>query len=70
MYTIKGRIYSSCWMILYAFLPAADFLQNEHFRKNYFRNTIGVSNGVCPDQANILSGMVWIQTVCSKELNW
>ena len=33
--------------------------------QNSFRNTIRVSNSLDPDLADILSGLIWIQTVCN-----
>ena len=36
------------------------------FSKNYFRSTIRVSNSLDPDQTNILSGLIWVQTVCKS----
>ena len=30
-------------------LSSANFFQNYHFQKNYFRNATGVSNGLDPD---------------------
>ena len=36
------------------------------FLKNYFRNTIRVSNRLDPDQAGYLWGLIWIQTVCKS----
>ena len=36
---------------LHAFLLSADFFSKSTFLKNSFRNTIRVSNGVDPDQA-------------------
>ena len=42
------------------------------FQKNYFRNTIRVANGLDPDwdrcSANILSVMIWIQTVSNFQV--
>ena len=34
------------------------------FLKNSFRNTIRVSNNLAPDQAQHLSVLIWVQTVC------
>ena len=46
------------------FLLSADFFQNQVF----FKIISGISSGyqtVCiPDQAKVLLGLIWIQTVC------
>ena len=42
------------------FLSTAYFFQNQLFKKNYFRNTICVSNRLDPDQ------LIWVQTVCKS----
>ena len=36
------------------------------FSKNSFKNTIRVSNNLDPDQADILSGLIWVQIVCKS----
>ena len=50
--------------IIHAFLSSANFFKINFFSKNSFRNTIRVSNILDPGQARILSGLIWIQTVC------
>ena len=40
------------------------FFLNSTFLKNYFRNTIRVSNSLDPDQANKIPGLIWVQMVC------
>ena len=37
-----------------------------NFLKNYFKNTILVSNRLDPDQADILLGLIRVQTVCKS----
>ena len=49
----SGFAYSE---ILHAFFSSADFFQNQLFLKNSFRNTMGVSNSLDPDQARHLVG--------------
>ena len=46
-------------------LVSADFFQNYLFQK-FFQNTVSVSNGLNPDQdqSDILSVLIWVQTVC------
>ena len=34
------------------------------FSKISFRNTIRVANSLDPDQAQHLSGLIWVRTVC------
>ena len=52
------------------FLSSADFFPKSTVSKNSFRNTIRVSNSLDLDQArhfvrpDILSGLIWVQTVC------
>ena len=41
---------------MHAFLLSADFFQNQLFSKNYFRDTIRVSNSLDPDQAKHFVG--------------
>ena len=41
----------------------ACFLSAEFFLSS-FRNTIRVSNSLDPEQAQQMSGLVWVQTVC------
>ena len=45
------RVNSTCWVILHTILSSADFFSQSTFPKNSFRNTIGVSNSLDPDQA-------------------
>ena len=53
------------WVILHAFLSSAVvFFFKIFFTNNYFMNTIKVSNSLYPDQANILLGLIWVQTLC------
>ena len=56
----------ACWVIFHAFVSSADFFQNKFFWKILLRNTIRVSNSLDPDQAYILSGLIWVQTVCKS----
>ena len=43
-------------IILHAFLSSAEFFKINLFLKNYFRNTIRVSNSLDPDQARHIVG--------------
>ena len=49
-------------------MSSTDFFQNRLFSKNSFRNTIRVSNSLDSDQADILSGLIWVQIVCEGYL--
>ena len=44
------------WVILHAFLSSADFFSKSTFMKNYFTNTIRVSNSLDPDVARRFVG--------------
>ena len=48
----KSSVKSAFWvMSWHALLSSANFFQNKLFKKEIFRNTIGVSNRLDPDQA-------------------
>ena len=50
------------------FLPSADFFSSSTFTKNSFRKTctISVPNSCDPDQADVMSGLIWFQAVCKR----
>ena len=58
--TLKSVDYN---YILFFILSSADFFSKLTFSKKSFRNIIRVSNSLDPDQAPILSGLTWVQTV-------
>ena len=43
---------------------SSEFFFETNFSKNYFRITIRVSNSFDPIRPDILSGLIWTQTVC------
>ena len=56
MLDVKHHIYFFVpWEIFHAFLLSADFFQNQLFRKKF----LGIPS-------DILSGLIWIQTVCKS----
>ena len=58
-----GALLFACWVILHAFLSPVDFFFLKFtFSKTIIRNTIRVSNSLDPDQAQRLSGQIWVQT--------
>ena len=54
------------WVILQIFLLSTDFFIKINISKNSLRNTIRVSNILDPDQADILLGLIWVQTFCNS----
>ena len=64
LYLISYRFNSlNAGYCLMVFLPFADFSKLT-FSKTSFRYTIRVSNGLDQDQTDILSVLIWVQTVC------
>ena len=53
-----------CWVNMHAFLSSADFFKINFFKINFFKNTIRVSNSLDSDQADVILGLIWVQTVC------
>ena len=53
---------------LACFMSSADFLKFILFQKNYFRNTIRVSNSLDPDQARHIVGP-FLNTNCLQRLS-
>ena len=49
---------------LHAFLSSADFFHNQFFPKNSFGNIPSECQTVEPDRPNMLSGLIWVHTVC------
>ena len=49
------------WLSAFFFLF---FFQNQLFSKYSFRNTIRASNSLDLDQVDILSGLIWVLTIC------
>ena len=50
---------------MFFFLSSADFFFSKSiFLKDSFRNTIIVSNSLIQIRPDILSGLIWVQTVC------
>ena len=49
------------------FLLSSDF-SKLLFEKKSFSNTMKVSNCLNPDQDDILSVLIWVQTFCNEEL--
>ena len=70
--TAVGRIHSKYQYIINSLPPVKFFMlfcrllifSKSSFSKNSFRNTIRVSNSLVPDQTDVLSGLIWVQTVC------
>ena len=56
----KCCINSAYWVILHAFLSSADFFQNQRFLKILS----GIPSECQTIWINILSGVIWVQTVC------
>ena len=52
-------IHLARWVIFYDFLSSVDFFQNHLFRKFFQCQTLWIQ--IRPD---ILSGLIWVQTVC------
>ena len=53
------------WVILHASYRLLLFFRNHIFSKNYFMNTIGMSNSLDPGQArHIVGPLIWAKTVC------
>ena len=48
------------------FFVGSWFFSKSTFSKNSFRNTIWVSNRLDPDPADVLSGLIWVETVCKS----
>ena len=48
------------------FLSSADFIKNQLFRKNSFRNTTRVSNNLDPDQARHFVGLDLVPNCCKS----
>ena len=51
-------------LILHDYLSSVDFFSKSTFPKNSFRNIIRVSNRWIQIRSNILTDLVWFQTVC------
>ena len=58
----------ACCVILYAFYRLLIFLKI-NFSPKEIMSTIGVSSRLDPDQADILSGLIWVQTDCKFYLS-
>ena len=52
------------WVILHALLSAADFFQNQLFRKIISEIPSECQTAWIQIRPNALSGLIWIQTVC------
>ena len=56
--------HSEFWVIFHALLSSAEFFFKINFFKKSFRNVIGGSTSLDPDQVNVLSSLVLVQTIC------
>ena len=52
------------WVILHVFLSSADFFSKLTFSKTSLGDTVKMSNSLLPDHADVLSSLIWVQTVC------
>ena len=78
-YAISTKIsHASSWVIVQAFLSSADFFQNQLFQKILSEIPSECQTVCILIRPNILSGLIWVQTVCKgyqqtklegKELN-
>ena len=63
---LNVNYYFAYWVILHAFLSSAEFFQNLLFRKNLgsAKNTILSPTNWTQIRPDILSGLIWVQTIC------
>ena len=59
---VLSRLNSAFWVIFHIFCRLL-IISKSTFLKNSFGNTIRVSNSLDSDQADFLSGLIWVQTV-------
>ena len=52
------------WEIFHTFLFSADFLQNQLFQKNLSGIPSECQTGWIQTRPDILSGLIWVQSVC------
>ena len=60
---ILRYVESACWVIFHDFLPSADFFKINLFKKSFqvHYQCQAVWVQIRPD---VLSGLIWVQTVC------
>ena len=64
-FPMKGLDLWPCyWVILHTFYYLLIFFSKLTFSKNSFKNNFRFSNSLDPDQAQLLLGLIWVQTVC------